>query len=115
MPTGLKNSPDLNRPVRGPQPFTTTSQLIFKATNVPQTFPAFYVPSGASVALRGVNGSTANAQPAYVADNISLLTGANRRTITPDTEISFPTDGLNKIWCMGTAGDGVQATINGYE
>lgn len=92
-------------------------QLIFAATGVPMKFPAIRVPAGLTVGLTGTNGSAANAQSAYAASYPENLTGIGRvvvpPSISPQNEVQFPADNLGQIWVMGTAGDGVVATIRG--
>jgi len=90
-------------------------QIIFAATNVPQRFPPLAVPPGVGVSLRGVNGATVNTNDAYVARYQDSLNGAGRMVIAPSfsTSVSYPADNLGQIWCMGTAGDGLLASIAG--
>lgn len=117
MPTGLKNSPAM--PTVGlqqnqPRPAVNESfQVLFANDNQPVSFPGFVVEPGLSVTLRGVNGVTANAAACYAATYADGLTHPGKRTITPDTEINFPTQNLASIWVMGKTGDGVLATVNG--
>jgi hypothetical protein len=92
-------------------------QLIFAATGVPMKFPAVAVPPGLTVGLTGTNGTVANTANAYAASYPENLTQAGRvvipPTLSPQSEVQFPADNLGQIWVMGTAGDGVVATIRG--
>jgi hypothetical protein len=107
-------------PLTESQPHKATNitiQLIFAQTNVPQKFPAVVIPPGLSAALMGTNGTGANAQQAYVADYPEKLTGAGRVVVSPSVsasaEVTYAADNLGTIWAMGTAGDGILASIRG--
>lgn len=117
MPTGLKNSPDFGKPAGtnvGPRAAICDSyQIVFANTNQPINFPSVIVPLGCSVSLRGVNGGTPNLGVAFAARYPVALQSTRHATITPDTEVSYPADNLNEIWAMGTAADGLVATIRG--
>jgi hypothetical protein len=117
MPTGLNNSPQLpTAPLSQTQPrkaINHTVTLILKSTGVPQKFPGLVVEFGLSVALRGHNGTTGNAAAVRVATYPEALSGSNGRVITPDTEIGFAVDHLGQVWAVGTAGDGLIATVSG--
>lgn len=92
-------------------------QLIFAATGVPMKFPAVNVPAGLTVGLTGTNGTAANAANAYAAAYPENLTQAGRvvipPSVSPESSVQYPADSLGQIWVMGTAGDGVIATIRG--
>lgn len=113
MPTGLFNSPNSETPATpqiGPRrAINQAYQIVFLADDTPIRFPFVIVPLGCSVAVRGDNGSGANANPAFVGDNPQEL----NQTITPDTEINYPSDNLGQIWAMGKAGDGLIAYVRG--
>ena len=120
MPTGLKNSPDdasglssLHLAQSQPRKAINQSiQVVFVATNVPQRLPGMIVPAGASVSLRGHNGTSAgNSKAVYAAQYAESLGAAGTYTITPDTEITYPVDNLAHIWVMGTLGDGIIVSV----
>ena len=119
MPTGLFNSPKNTAiPLAKTQTrraINQNYQMIFAQTNLPQRFPGVIVPPGLSVSLRGQNGSPAgNSASCYASSNFNNVKGPKAYTITPDTEIDYPADNLAQIWVMGTAGDGVIASIRGH-
>ena len=117
MPTGLKNTPaaNLGRATNvGPRGAICDSyQIVFAATNQPVNFSSVIVPLGCSVSLRGVNGSNPNLGVAFAGPYPAALSSGRRANITPDTEITYPVDNLNQIWCMGAQNDGLIATIRG--
>jgi hypothetical protein len=88
-------------------------QLVFAADNIPQRFPAFQVPKGLSVSLRGVSGSDVNKSTAFAGLYAEQLGGSGQYTISSDTEVTFPADNLCQIWCMGKEGDGLVASVRG--
>ena len=127
-PTGLKDSvlggsilgkgAGLKLQQSEPRPAINISiQLYFLVTNQPIRFPPLTIPKGLSVTLRGVNGAAINANPAYVGNYADQLLGgttthnSGRLSISPDTAQSYPCDNLAQIWAMGTAGDGLLASI----
>lgn len=118
MPTGLNNTPQLGRPSSGSnvgprKAICDSYQIVFAATASPVNFPPVIVPSGCSVALRGVNGSTPNLGVAFAGRYPTAVIGGRRFAITPDTEQSYPANNLAEIWAAGTIGDGLVATIRG--
>lgn len=119
MPTGLNNSKDeanLGTAVNvGPRKaIFAVIQITFAASNQPLRFPQYLVPLGCSVSLRGDSGVGVNAAVVFAAANPGALQpGGRRASITPDTEITYPVDDIGQIWAMGTAGDGLLATIRG--
>ncbi|HMG85589.1 MAG TPA: hypothetical protein VK574_07590 [Terracidiphilus sp.] len=119
-PTGLTNSKEDNLGTAagnmvGPRgAIFAVIQITFAASNQPIQFPQYLVPLGCSVSLRGDSGVGANAAIVFAAANPSALQpGGRRASITPDTEITYPVDNVGQIWAMGTAGDGLLATIRG--
>lgn len=94
-------------------PLYETFQLIFKATNVPQSFPAFQIPPGGSVTLYPTTNTGVNANASQVASRASEL-GTSAARIIPagaDVAISIAVDNLGNIWTMGTANDGMLAVV----
>ena len=127
MPTGLNNSPGLAAPGslfpsnipnktvnRAPQDaVNVTLTTLIRTTGVPQPATPYQVPPQASVNVRGQNGTTAgNTGPVYVGLNPEELSNGGGRQVTPDTEIFYPVSNAGQIWVRGTAGDGIQVTIN---
>jgi hypothetical protein len=123
MPTGLTNSPDpgLLNPTsiptkKGAQPpaeaINITLTITLRVDDIPQVCPPYVVPLGASVNVRGQNGTAdGNAASIFIANHPSALQNGNGRMITPDTEIFYPVDSTAQIWISGKAGDGAQVTI----
>jgi hypothetical protein len=123
MPTGLTNSPDpgLLNPTAIPTKATArppaeainiTLTVILRETGVPQVCPPYVVPLGASVNVRGQNGTSGgNTAAVFVDNNPATLANGKGRMITPDTEIFYPVDTTAQIWVVGTAADGIQVTI----
>jgi len=124
MPTGQSNSPQVKNALSGiptkptgllPRGAINVSlPIIFQADDVPQHCPPFQVPIGASVNVRGSNGTNAgNSEPCFIGTNKEELSNGGGRQVTPDTEIFFPVDNTVQVWARGKAGDGVQVYVTG--
>jgi hypothetical protein len=83
--------------------------VLLGLTGVAQPVPGFHVPQGATVRVRGHNGTpTGNAQNVSLAEYREQTQGD---LLTPNTEIVWACTNTNQIWVRGTAGDGVTVSI----
>jgi hypothetical protein len=100
-----------------PHPAVNMSvQIIFAATNVPRRLPSIRIPAGAVIQIGGTTGKAANAQTAFASlyqDNLASNPTVVPPSNGPQDSVTFPVDNLNQIWVMGTAGDGIYASIRG--
>jgi len=118
-PQGLRDSTQpLGKNTGGVPPYLNkkninrTFKAVIATTGVPQPLPPVNVENAASVAIRGYNGTTGNAQPVWSGLHRESVTPLGQGDpITPDTEINYPVDNLGQIWICGTAGDGVVVSI----
>lgn len=119
-PTGTRNSPGLApgtgaslKPPFAQYGINQDILALITATGVPQRFQPIYIPPNTLVAIRAHNGTNAgNAQPVRIARQPEeLLNGNLGNVLTPDTQISWPVDGLQQLWFIGTAADGIIVSL----
>jgi hypothetical protein len=119
-PQGLTNQPGLwGGPISGviARPGrsigVTVNQgfyVIIAATGVPQRAPGMAVPPGSAVLVRAHNGTNAGNTNIVTVGSAPDMAGSGD-PITPDSEISWPTNNSVNLWVVGTAGDGIRVSI----
>jgi hypothetical protein len=102
---------------RIPESVNNFVTVIIAATGVAQPVLAAFRPGHQGVVrVRAHNGQAAgNVAPVQVADyrEGAAIGAAGAQTLTPNTEMIFPTDNTGRLWISGTLGDGVQISVKG--
>jgi hypothetical protein len=90
-----------------------TFQLVLKASQVPQNFPAYHVPPGASVTLYPYSNGGVNLENIAIASDADQIRTSDVRILPPAKDVSFPmqVNNLGDIWAIGTATDGILAVV----